>query len=104
MKCNKLSELIRVEIKTWKNTIWSKKLENLSTKNNSLWKLTKSLAKMQNWTIPPLSDGDDIALSNEEKAEALAKNYEKVHKLTADFGDPKICELIKKASILQRGH
>ena len=37
--------------------------------------------------IPRVKNQDDLAISDEEKAEALAKKYEKVHKLTADFGD-----------------
>ena len=46
--------------------------------------------------MPPLNDGQDIAISNAEKAEALAKNYEKVHKLTSNYGDPVANELTQK--------
>ena len=37
--------------------------------------------------IPRVKNQDDLAISDEEKAEALAKNFEKFHKLTADFDD-----------------
>ena len=100
---NRLSNQIKKEIATWKNKQWSDKLSNLSVKNNSLWKMTKSLTKKVAWEIPPLNDGDDIALSNEEKAEALAKNYEKVHKLTEKYGDEKCCDLTSDlADIIRR--
>ena len=91
-KKNQLSTEIKREIAKWKNNQWNQKLEKLNTRDNSLWSMTKAMTRKTS-SIPPLKDQDDIAISDEEKAEALAKNYEKVHKLTADYGDEEIVNI-----------
>lgn len=70
------------------NEKWNKKLENLSTKDNSLWKFAKFFTKSNDKKIPPLKTNTGTATSDKEKADALADHYEKVHHLTKDLGDP----------------
>lgn len=57
--------------------------------------MTKALTKKRSRAIPPLEDGQDIAMSNEEKAEALAKNFEKIYKTTDHLGNPECNRLIE---------
>lgn len=64
--------------------------------------MTKALTKKQTRAMAPLKDGVDLALSDDEKAEALAKNFEKVHTLTENFGDPKCNEIIKNMAEIAR--
>lgn len=58
--------------------------------------MTKALRKNQSYTYPPLKDGEEIALSNAEKAEVLTKNFEKQHRLTKDYADPEMNEIMSK--------
>lgn len=93
---NKLIGIIKEKITSWKNDKWDNKLTNLSIKDNSLWGMTKYLTNNQQRAMPPLTDDTDIAISSEQKAEALAKNFEKVHKLTQDFGDPECNQITRQ--------
>ena len=63
----------------------NKKLSRLSIKDNSLWKMTKVLTENKNKIIPPLHGPKGIVFQNEDKAEVLAENFEKLHHLTENF-------------------
>lgn len=91
---NESSAKIKMSIKNHKNLMWEDKLHNLNIKDCSLWKMTKALKGKNNSHIPPLQDNDKIIFKDEEKAELIANNFEKVHTLTSDFGDSKFDEEI----------
>ena len=54
--------------------------------------MTKILRK-QKANITFLKDEQDMAISDLEKIEALARNYGKIHKTIKDFGDPEITRI-----------
>lgn len=52
--------------------------------------------------ISPIKDGTDVAVSDEQKAKALANNSKKVHKLTAIFGDGESIKIIQQMAEIIR--
>ena len=59
----------------WRNDQWSATLESLNPKDQSLWKMTKQVMRVPT-PSPPLVTPGGIALSDSEKAEALADSLE----------------------------
>lgn len=84
---NRLTALIRREIKKFENTGMENKLKNLSNKDNSLWKYSKSLTKGYDNKIPTLHGPNGLVFTDSDKAEVLAEAFKKNHILTQDFGD-----------------
>ncbi|PSN43798.1 hypothetical protein C0J52_15506 [Blattella germanica] len=72
---NRLQRSINFEVRVWKNDLWTEKLETLDTQDSSLWKMTKQLMRVQDPT-PPLRTAASLALSDSDKAEALADSLE----------------------------
>lgn len=75
-----LNSIIKQEITNHTNNLWNKKLKSLNPQDNTLWEMTRNLKK----SFQPISaltkTGSNIILtSNKEKAEELAKNFEKYH-------------------------
>lgn len=65
--------------------------------------MAKTIRNPRTTTMPPLKDENgDEALCEAEKAEALAKNFEKVHHLTENMGDPMCNEITTKLANLIR--
>lgn len=93
---NQLAHQTKKEIKEWKNLGWDTKLQKLKTSDNSLWGMTKALTKRKKYKMPPLKNGNETATTDEEKAEALANNFEKVHKLTEKMGDQTVTKDTEK--------
>lgn len=73
---NELQRIIQKEIYDVKQEEWEVKTENLILKDNSLWRVTKSLKK-ENFNIPSLVTPNGMAETNEEKVEALAESLQK---------------------------
>lgn len=78
---------IRQLIWTHKNEKWTQKLESLQTKDNSLWKTVKAL-KNKHEPTPALKHSNTTALTDLEKAEMLADQFEQVHKIDGDKDTP----------------
>lgn len=77
---NKLTTEIRSQITTYRRETWNDKIQKLNTKDNSLWKMTKTLKTRQS-IIPPLTH-DTIRYTNDvEKTEILAKVFEESHNI-----------------------
>ena len=55
--------------------------------------MAKAFTKQANNTIPTLHDTQGLALSNKQKANALAENFEKVHHLTENMCNSKLSTL-----------
>ena len=66
----------------WRNDQWSTTLEFLDTENQSLWSLAKRVVRVR--TPSPSGHPGGIALSDYEKAEALAKSFEAQFQLVTD--------------------
>lgn len=78
---NKLNSIIPKLINVDKNQKWASFLGSLSPKDNSLWRVSKYFAKNNsNNAMPPLIISQNTAFSSSHKADALADNFESVHK------------------------
>ena len=84
---NKLSNTINKKIAEFNNNNWSIKLNNLNTRDNSLWKMAKRFKRKDVNSIPTLRGPDSLVHSNTDKANLLAAHYEKVHHMTTNMGD-----------------
>lgn len=78
-----LTQDIKHKIKTHKNEVWSKKLQDLSPVDNSIWKLSKAL-KNKNKSLPALTKDGRNYITDEEKANLLADTFEQIHHLPDD--------------------
>lgn len=83
---NTLTHQIKKEIKEHQNEKWNKRLREVKPNNNTLWHLTKYL-KQTNNNISTLHGTQGLIFTNEDKAEALAENFAKVHNLTENLSD-----------------
>lgn len=90
---SQLARIVRESIKEHTNNTWSNKLSKLSHRDNSLWKLTKALKNT--WkSIPSLKRNNDVLMTDEGKAEAIASHFQEVHHLDQQMSNEQ--ETIKK--------
>jgi hypothetical protein len=73
---NRLQRSVTGRLNEWSNDQWSATLESLDPEDRSLWRMTKRVTRVP--ALFPLSHHGDIALSDSEKAEALANTLETV--------------------------
>ena len=71
---------IRKAITKHRNNEWERKLKKLNPKDNSIWTMTKAL-KTEYKSIPTLIKNNIEAITDEEKVEMLADQFEKVHSI-----------------------
>ncbi|CAK9799282.1 Probable RNA-directed DNA polymerase from transposon X-element [Anthophora plagiata] len=69
---------IRMAIVTHRNNTWTNKLQKLNTNDNSLWRMTK-IFKSEFQTIPTLAKNNNEAITDMEKANMLASQFEEIH-------------------------
>lgn len=69
---------IRREIQKYRNEIWTNKLTKLNVNDNSLWRMTK-IFKSDFQPISALKKANITAVTDKEKAEMLASQYQQVH-------------------------
>ena len=74
------STKVRAQIAEFRNTKWSQKLSKINTRDKSLWRMTKVL-KSEYEEIPCLREGNITALTDREKVELIASQFENVHKI-----------------------
>ncbi|KAM0734035.1 putative RNA-directed DNA polymerase from transposon X-element [Formica fusca] len=72
--------MIKVKISNYRNEVWRKKLSKINIYDKSLWRMTK-IFKKKFQTIPTLEDNNIEAFSDDDKAEMIATQYEKVHSI-----------------------
>lgn len=77
------TKLIRTKIYNHKNQTWERKLQSLSTTDNSLWKLGKVLKAKAN-TIPAITKHGQTYITDIDKANLLADTFEEIHRLPDD--------------------
>lgn len=80
---NALTRQIKDSIAQDRNNKWQRKLENLKTTDNSIWKLIKAL-KTKKSTIPTLTRQNTNYHSDLDKANILANTFEQAHDLDLD--------------------
>jgi hypothetical protein len=78
----------------WRNDQWSATLESLDPVDQSLWRMTKRVMRVPTPSPPPLVTSGGIALSDSEKAEALADNLETQFKPVTDPSVPAVIETV----------
>lgn len=71
---------VRAQIAEFRNKKWSEKLSKINTRDKSLWRMTKVL-KSEYEEIPCLREGNITALTDREKVELIASQFENVHKI-----------------------
>lgn len=76
----KHSNGIRSAIINHRNETWRKKLEKLNVNDNSLWRMTK-LFKNEFKLVPTIVKSGEEAITDIEKANMLASQFEEVHNL-----------------------
>lgn len=91
---NFLTNEIKNRIKKLENESWEAKLKSLSIQDNSIWKMAKVFTKPTMNTIPTLHGTQGLAITNKQKANALAENFEKVHHLTELMGSRQIRRVV----------
>jgi hypothetical protein len=75
---NQYAKLVKSRINLLRNQRFSNTIEKLPTRSTPFWKLTKIL-KNKSVQIPPIRTGNTILLTDSEKAEAFASNFQKFH-------------------------
>ena len=91
---NQLAREIKQQIKTLINNSWETQLKSLNSKDISIWKMAKTFTKQTSNTIPTIHSTQGLALSNKQKANALAEIFEKVHHLTENMGISRLSQLV----------
>jgi hypothetical protein len=72
---NRLQRSVIHQLNEWRNEQWSATLGSLDPEDQSLWKMTKRVMRVPT-PSPPLVTPGGLALSDSEKAEALADSLE----------------------------
>jgi hypothetical protein len=84
---NRLQRPVTLQLQELRNDQWSDTLEALHPKDQSLWMMTKRVMRVTTPT-PPLDTLGGTALSDSEKAEALADSLEARFQLETYPSDP----------------
>ncbi|XP_045466777.1 uncharacterized protein LOC123675461 [Harmonia axyridis] len=85
---NKLTNDVKNRVGQVFNEDWDKKLEELDTEDQSLWKMTTALTgRKMKAKIPALKKGNQVAVTNEEKAEMFAESLEHQFKPNQKISD-----------------
>jgi hypothetical protein len=90
---NRLQRSVTRRLNEWRNDQWSATLESLDPEDQSLWKMTKRLMRVPT-PSPPLVTPGGIAISDSEKAEALADTLETQFQPVADPSVPAVIEMV----------
>jgi hypothetical protein len=75
----------------WRNDQWSATLESLDPEDQSMWRMTKRMVRVP--TQSPLVTSEGIALSDSEKAAALADSLETHFQPATDPSVPVVIEM-----------
>jgi hypothetical protein len=90
---NRLQRSLTWQLNEWRNDQWSNALESLCREDQSLWKLTKRLMRVPT----PLQVPAGLALSDSERAEALADSLEAQFQPVENPSDPAFTESVDVA-------
>ena len=84
------------QLNEWRNEKWSATLESLDPEDQSLWKMTKRVMRVPT-PSPPLVTQGGLALSDTEKAEALADSLEAQFQPVNDPSDQAVIDMVGDA-------
>jgi hypothetical protein len=93
---NRLQRSVTLQLQEWRNGQWSDTLEALHPEDQSLRRMTKRVMRVTTQT-PHLVIPGGLALSDSEKAEALADSLEAQFQPVADPSDPAVIETVNVA-------
>ena len=93
---NRLQRSVTNQLNEWRNDQWSNTLESLDPEDQSLWKMTRRVMRIP-VASPPLVTPGGTALSDSEKAEALADSPETQLQPVDDPSDPAVIEVVSEA-------
>lgn len=82
-----LQKMIDHRFTLLRNEKFARDVEQIKPYSKPFWKLSKVLKKPQK-PIPALKDGENILLTNDEKAQKLAKQFESAHNFNLDVLSP----------------
>jgi hypothetical protein len=80
----------------WRNDQWSCTLENLDPEDQTLWRMTRRVMRFPT-PSPSFVTSGGIAVSDTEKAEALADSLESQFQPVNALSDPAVIEKIAEA-------
>jgi hypothetical protein len=92
-RSNRLQRSVTHRLNKWRNEQWSDVLESPDSADQSLWKLTKRVMRVPT-PLPPLLVPGGLALSDSEKAEALADSLEAQFQPVNDPSSPAVTEAV----------
>ena len=72
---NRLQRSVNRQLNEWKNDRWSTTIESVNPEDQSLWRMTKRVMRIPT-PSPSLVTQEGTALSDSEKAEALADSLD----------------------------
>lgn len=92
LETNRLTNIIKEEINTYREEKWDDKVKSLNTADGSLWRMSKAL-KHKPTIITPISGPQGVAYSSQDKAEVFATSLEeqfKIHTFENDESDKEL--------------
>ncbi len=90
---NRLEALIKHKIQKLRNMDWNFKLSSIPPSHQNVWKAAKMIKNQTQ--MPPLNLGSSIALTAEEKSNALADTFQKADENPLANNDPQFTEKVK---------
>jgi hypothetical protein len=90
---NRLHSSVTRQLNEWRNGQWGDALESLCSEDQSLWMMTKRVMRVPT-PSPPLQGPGGLALSDSERAEALADSLEAQFQPVDDPSDPAFTESV----------
>jgi hypothetical protein len=95
-RVNRLQRSVTHRLNEWRYEQWCDALESLDSADQSLWKLTRRVMRVPT-PSPSLLVPGGLALSDFEKAEALAKSLEAQFQPVNDPSSPAVIEVVNEA-------
>uniref|UniRef100_A0A6M2DPJ2 Putative reverse transcriptase panstrongylus megistus n=1 Tax=Xenopsylla cheopis TaxID=163159 RepID=A0A6M2DPJ2_XENCH len=92
---NRLVKIIGTEVKAHKNKVWQRRVRNINTDPGKIWQTVKKITNKHDVTLPPLETPNGIIVNEEEKANALADQFEQNHKNGNGNGGQTIEEAVR---------
>jgi len=96
VQVNRLQRSVSTQLNEWRNDRWSNTLESLDPKDQLLWKMTRRVMRIPT-PSPPLVTPGGLAVSDSEKAEALADSLEAQFQPVNNPSVPAVVEVVNEA-------